>query len=118
MTIKTKKPCESCPFRSDGAFVGLHREQASIIALTLMSDGAFHCHKTVDYSSDDGGRVTKDSKLCIGAAKFLENVRRGGLRANLSFRMGMRCKELSPDELSDEIPVYESIEAFIEGSSV
>lgn len=116
--MTTKKPCENCPFHSDGAFVGLHKGRAKEIASALMADGAFHCHKTVDYSGDDGGRVTKDSKLCIGAAKFLENVRPGGLRANFGFRIGVMCGELSPDELSDEVPVYSSIKDFVKGASV
>lgn len=117
--MPTKKPCENCPFRVDKLFLTLSEKQAKDIASALMADGAFHCHKTIDYSdySRNSKRALKNSKLCIGAAKFLENVRPGGLRANLSFRMGMRRGEISPDELSDEVPVYDSVEEFVEGAS-
>lgn len=38
------------------------------IADSLAADASFHCHKTVDYSSEDRtGEITPDSKHCAGA---------------------------------------------------
>jgi hypothetical protein len=87
------------------------------IASALMADAAFHCHKTVDYSRSFCGRVTKDSTLCTGAAIFLEQVRPDGLRANLAFRLAVMTHELHPDELSDQVPVYDSIDDFLDGAT-
>lgn len=112
-----KQPCNTCPFRSDAPFHGLSEERALEIASALMADSAFHCHNTVDYSRSSSGRVTKDSTLCTGAAIFLEQVRPGGLRANLAFRLAVMTKKLHPDELSDQVPVYESIDDFLEGAT-
>jgi hypothetical protein len=112
-----KTPCNNCPFRSDRPFRGLHPERANKIATALLHDGDFPCHKTVDYSGDDGGQATPDSKRCVGAAIFLEQVAVGGMLANVQFRMAAMFGELRPNELSRAVPVYDSIEAFVAGAS-
>lgn len=111
-----KEPCSNCPFRSDRPFRGLSEDRAREIAEVLHQDASFHCHKTNDYCRGKGV-VTKNSKLCTGAAIFLENTRRGGMLANLAFRFGYIRGEIKPEMLSNRVPVYESVEDFIEGSS-
>lgn len=71
----------------------------------------------VDYSKDDDGRITPDSKRCVGAAIFLEQIAGGGMLANVQFRLAAMFGELRPNELSNSIPVYNSIEAFVDGAS-
>lgn len=116
MTSQYAQPCDNCPFRSDRPFRGLHRERAIDIAEALHRDASFHCHKTVDYSHDSDGRVSSSSRLCIGAATFLEHTRPGGMVANLAFRLGVRCGQI-PRKLQHEVPIYQSISEFIEGAS-
>lgn len=111
-----KEPCSNCPFRSDRPFRGLSEDRARDIAQVLHQDGSFHCHKTNSYE-DGEGVVTKNSKLCTGAAIFLENTRPGGMLANLAFRLGCMREEIAPEMLSDRVPVYASVEEFVEGSS-
>jgi len=113
-----KKPCDNCPFRADRPFRGLSPGRAREIAKSLMGDGDFPCHKTVDYSGGDGeGRTVESSTRCVGAAIFLENVRPGGMLANVQFRLAAMFGRLRPEELSAEIPVYQSISDFIKGAS-
>lgn len=78
-------------------------------------DATFHCHKTT-ISDERGGRVAvAKSTLCIGAAIFLENTLPGGMLGNLGFRLGCMMEQISPSELSNEIPVYSHAEEFMEG---
>lgn len=111
-----KEPCSNCPFRSDRPFRGLRPQRAQEIAESLHRDSSFHCHKTNQFKNGKGV-VTRDSKLCVGAAIFLENTRSGGMLANLAFRLGCWAGEIKPDQLSKEVPVYQTIPEFIQGAS-
>jgi hypothetical protein len=112
-----KQPCNNCPFLKEPAFHGLSQEKAKSILDEINGDSAFHCHKTVDYSDGNEGTITKDSKLCLGAAIFLEKTRDdGGLRANRGFRLGLMVKEFEMDELVMTAPVYDSAEEFLKGT--
>jgi hypothetical protein len=110
-----QQPCNNCPFRSDVEFHGLTPDRVEEITDTLMRDGSFHCHKTVDYSRGMEGQVTKNSRHCIGAALFLQKVRPGGYLANLSFRLVFLFNGELKD-LDQDFPVYESVEEMIEGA--
>jgi hypothetical protein len=44
---------------------------------------------------------------------FLEQVRPGGMAANLMFRLAIRMGEISPSQVSKSVPVYGSIADFI-----
>lgn len=114
---KMKEPCNNCPFRADRPFRGLLEEKANSIVQALYHDGGFHCHKIMDYSQNSRGRVTKNSKLCVGSAIFLENTVRGGMRCNVIYRLAIWAKELNPEELSKAVPVYKSVEEFVQGST-
>jgi hypothetical protein len=94
----------------------MRRDRAKLLVEDLNKDAAFHCHKTLD--SDNDNQVKPDSTLCVGAAIFLENTNVNGMLSNFAFRWDCIHGELSPDELSREIPVYESAEDFIEGVSL
>ena len=112
-----KEPCSNCPFRSDRPFGALSVERAEEIAIALHQDSTFHCHKTTGSDEEGRGVITKNSKLCTGAAIFLENTRPGGMLANLGFRLGFMRGEIKPAQLSDRVPVYQTAEEFIDGAS-
>ncbi len=109
-----KKPCANCPFRKDRPF-NLRKSRAKELAAGLMGDADFPCHKTLGHDNNGDTLVTRNSTRCIGAAIFLENVRPGGMLANVHFRFAARFGELTPEELSSEVPVYGSIADFIGG---
>lgn len=68
-----KRPCGNCPFRTDPVPF-LDQERAKDIADSLAADASFHCHKTVDYGSEDGTwEITPESKHCAGALIVLEH---------------------------------------------
>ena len=108
------KPCRDCPFRSDCP-LPLRKSRRIEIATSLHKDSPFHCHKTLNYSGDDDELVTQDSKLCVGSMIFLEQSRTGGMLANLSYRIQVVFGDLKIEDLSDEVPVFKSIDEFIEG---
>jgi hypothetical protein len=93
-------------------------EKVNSILNAITHDGAFHCHKTLDYSQSFEGKVTKDSKLCFGAVLFLENTVRGGCRSNVAFRSGLRAKEFTLTDLRQDANIYDSFEEFLKGVSL
>lgn len=61
-----RKPCGNCPFRKDSNGINcLGKKRAEEIKIQNMTDG-FVCHKTVDYSLEDG-QVDSSRKQCAGA---------------------------------------------------
>jgi hypothetical protein len=106
------KPCNNCPFRSDKPFYGLSKERKKEIVASLMGDGSFHCHETLDYSEGEP-TITENSNLCVGSMIFLEHTRRGGMKSNVIYRLEVKFKGIKSEHLSNDIPVYESIESFI-----
>lgn len=102
-------PCKTCPFRSDVEFVLSAGKVTSIVG-ALLEDGDFACHNTTVAT---GGRLGNE-KVCIGAAIFLEKVRKGGLRANLSFRLREHYKgDFVREQLDMDAPVFECEADFI-----
>ena len=64
MIFHTKKPCNQCPFlKKDGII--LNKERAQEIIEQVQNDG-FVCHKTVDYSIEQGQPDSK-RKQCGGS---------------------------------------------------
>ena len=107
--MSKRVPCESCPFRSDIPFY-LSAEKVQSILDALLGDDGFLCHNTIEVTGSPFGR----DKACIGAAIFLEHVRVGGCRANLSFRLReSHLKEFHRDELQMDAPIFPDIETFV-----
>lgn len=102
-----KDPCADCPFRSDKQFY-LTPERADEIADSLRSNGAdFHCHKTVDYSGEDGqGQVVKKTRVCAGALITMEKEGTTTQAMRLGERLGLYNRE----NLNMAAPVYDSLE--------
>jgi hypothetical protein len=112
--VKTK-PCKTCPFRSDRHFP-LTQKRAVEIVNAVLGDSWFPCHKTTCFNHEGNRLDAEKEKPCIGAARFLENVR-GDCRANLMFRLAVMVDKLDPSALDRSIPVYQSASAFIEGTN-
>ncbi len=112
-----KQPCDNCPFRKDVKYA-LCREKVDGILNAIAHDGSFHCHKTVDYSRSFEGEVTKDSKLCFGAALFLENSVRSGCRSNVAFRIGLMMQHFTLEDLRQDENIYQSFDEFRNGVSL
>ena len=107
--VDKKTPCQSCPFRRDIDFI-LSTDKVTSILQALRGDLDFPCHHTTIAT----GQSSSHKKGCLGAAIFLEHVREGGLRANLSFRLREICNhEFSRDTLDMSAPVFLSEAAFI-----
>jgi len=62
-----KEPCEHCPFRKDVKPFLTPARGIELAMLTRNPKGVFNCHETLDYSKFEG-RVTADTRLCIGFA--------------------------------------------------
>lgn len=104
-----KRPCGNCPFRADRpAF--LDRDRAQEIADSLEADASFHCHKTLDYDTEDGsGEVTDSSKHCAGALIILEREESPSQMMRIGERLGMYDRDL----LDMDAPVHESLSAWV-----
>lgn len=74
MIWRVKKKCENCPFQTSGP--GLHlrkslgRGRWSGILHSLMADGFFPCHKTVQYDDETGEAKRGSGKACAGALEW------------------------------------------------
>lgn len=110
MNFKLKRPCESCPFRSDIRGF-LRRARAKEIAEALLHDQTFTCHKTLDYSEEDEKRhhILNTSSHCAGAAIFLEKQQRPNQMMRIAERLGMYRLA----DLDLEAPVFSTAEEFI-----
>ncbi len=67
-----KSPCSECPFLKEAGVGCLGKARAEEIVNDLPTDG-FVCHKTVDYSLEEGGEDI-NRKQCGGALIFSEKT--------------------------------------------
>lgn len=104
-------PCKDCPFRTDIDFYLPRDRRQNIADTVIMGDAGFPCHKTVNYRRNE--RVdTHEESPCIGALKMIENVR-GDASASLYGRLAHMVGKVDLNKISDEVPVYESVEDFV-----
>lgn len=112
MDYRLRKPCENCPFRSDGQGVELRPARVDEIEMHLTM-GPFACHKTVDYAEaewdDDesyssGGMA--NASHCAGALILLEKLEQPHQMMRIAERIGL----YDPDALDMEAPVWDSWE--------
>ncbi|MFB9714350.1 hypothetical protein [Arthrobacter methylotrophus] len=105
-----KRPCGNCPFRSDRAPF-LDRGRAQEIAESLEADASFHCHKTLEYLSEDGaGELTGASMHCAGALIVLELEG----KPNQMMRIGERFGLYNRTELHLDSPVYPTLADWVD----
>lgn len=68
-----KKPCQHCPYRKD-VKPFLTPERGTELAFNAaFHHKKFHCHKTVDYSNNSDGAITKKTQLCAGFLSLQHN---------------------------------------------
>lgn len=108
-----KSPCKDCPFRADNKFF-LTPERAQGIMDESYEDSNFYCHKTLDYSSDDGeGQLTSKSRVCAG---FLVTMEKEG-RANQPTRIAERLGLYDRAEMDLNAPTYDSMSEWVRSHS-
>lgn len=105
MNYNLTKPCGNCPFRSDKLFP-LHPRRALDIAT---NDSEFACHKTVDYSGDDGGEIKDKSEHCAGLLIMLEQMNQPHQMMRVLERIGLYDRT----KLDMSSPVYEDIDDYV-----
>lgn len=108
-----KSPCKDCPFRSD-VKPYLSPARALEIMNESYEDSNFYCHKTVDYSCDDGeGKIADKSRVCAG---YLVTMEREG-RANQPTRIAERLGLYDRTQLDMNAPTYESMNDWVRSYS-
>ena len=117
MKFNLKKPCKDCPFRNDKEHQKgwLGGERAEEIYDGLVSGNVFPCHKTHDYTEDDGNgqfHHQKDHQFCAGALIMLEKT--GEAMQSQAIRMAERFGFYNHKNLDMESAVFSSREDFIE----
>lgn len=104
-----KSPCADCPFRSDAKF-HLDPARAQEIMDESYEDSNFYCHKTVDYSDDEGaGEIVGKSRVCAG---YLVTMEKEG-RANQPTRIAERLGLYDRTELDMDAPTYNSMHEWV-----
>ena len=113
MKLRLRRPCDQCPFRRGQGYLPPARVREIVHAIS--HDGAFPCHKTVDYV---GGN--KEGEMwCAGALAFMEHALadQGGALANMMVRASILF--WGPDHLDDlgldTKETYNSLEDMLRG---
>lgn len=107
-TVQHVKACSDCPFRR-GSAAKLRRGRCEELRYELESDGHFHCHKTVDYSCEDGLK-TDQATFCVGSLQVFGF----GQLPRIAGRMGM----IPPDIVTDDEDVHDNPDEWIEDCGV
>lgn len=111
-TYTLKGPCSNCPFRNDQESY-LRPDRVVEIGNALLRGEEFHCHKTVDYSTENEegeteGRVAAKTRVCGGAMATLHREGRDTQMERITARLGLPVAETDPDA-----PVYDSIAEWV-----
>lgn len=114
MTVRKKEPyrlitpCDNCPFRTDVTpYLTPQRVEEMRVALIR---GEFHCHKTLDYDSEDGqGVETERTAHCAGALILMEKE---GIPSQM-MRVCERIGLYSPRKLNMKAPVFDTFNQMI-----
>lgn len=108
-----KSPCKDCPFRSDvNRYLTPQRAQG--IVDDSYEDSNFYCHKTVDYSAENGdGTVVDKSRVCAG---FLITMEKEGV-ANQPTRIAERLGIYDRGQLDMDAPTYDSMQDWVRSYS-
>lgn len=94
--LRLKKPCQNCPFRTEGS-IGLRPGRLEGIAEGLLEDdlSSFHCHKTIHSKSggewnDDGEYIPSGKEaVCAGSIAYLLNEGRPSVPMRLAVAIGI-----------------------------
>jgi hypothetical protein len=118
MHFDLKKPCKSCPFRTNSLKGWLGKSRAKEIADALYKkDQTFSCHKTVDYNSSDwddesGERIyfnREGEQHCVGALIMMEKKGYANQMGRIAERLGIYNR----NNLVMTSPVFDNQNQFI-----
>lgn len=113
MNFDLKRPCKQCPFRTDVPGYLTKGRVDELKGALVAQDGVFSCHKTVDYSDDDGyddcdvpqPRVpSADEQHCAGALILLEKLEQPNQMMRIAERLGFYDRE----QLDMAAPVFDT----------
>lgn len=98
MRFELTRPCGTCPFRTDFAFVLRRARVEDILRALTEGNRTFTCHNTRDCPQH-----------CAGALILLERAR----RPNGMLRVAVRLRLYDPSKLDMAAPVYGSPEEML-----
>lgn len=102
-------PCADCPFRCDVNRY-LSPERAQGIMNESYEDSNFYCHKTVDYSGENGeGEVVSKSRVCAGFLVTMENEGRANQPTRIAERLGLYDR----GRMDMDAPTYPSMRDWV-----
>jgi hypothetical protein len=99
-------PCSNCPFRNDQPSY-LRPERVVEIGTAILNQEDFMCHKTVDYTEDEG-RTAAKTRVCGGALATLDREGKSTQMQRITERLGMPVATFAPD-----LPVYDSVAEWV-----
>lgn len=89
-TAVVAAPCGKCPFRSDVPIYLRKDRRAGIVESILLNDEDFYCHQTTTYDEEtEDMEVGRDSKICAGAIKMIEQSHGSTNMMRVLERIGM-----------------------------
>lgn len=102
-----KKPCRTCPFRTDeNGLRHIGEERAQEIADCLLGDKTFICHNDID-------KDESDKQHCVGATLILEKLEMPNQMMRIAGRLGL----YDPSVLSGSDEVFDDFEDWIESQT-
>lgn len=112
MRFELRRPCASCPFRTD-IVPFLHAARAREIAKALVHH-TFTCHNTtIDHEDEETGESMRidgpDAQHCAGALIMLEHVNAPSQMMRIAERLGLYDRT----KLDMSSPVYTTPAAFV-----
>ena len=104
MNFDLKRPCKSCPFRTDiEPFLHPGRVE-EITDQILHRDCSFACHNTLEHDEDGETKIHSGSQHCAGAMIFLELQDRPNQMMRIAERLGL----YDARKLIMDSPVYDN----------
>lgn len=112
MKYTLRRPCKSCPFRTD-VEPFLHPERVEeILGAMFEEDKNFACHNTVSHDSDTGeGQIHANSQHCAGAMILMERNDYANQGMRIAERLGFYDR--SKLCMGPETPVYQTPDEMI-----
>ncbi len=113
MNFDLRKPCKSCPFRTDvKPFINAERAAEIGDAITTQQQ-TFACHQHTQFDQDDEGEEFNvphgGDQHCAGALILLEKLG----KPNQMMRIAERLRMYDHTRLKMDSPVYPSVRAMV-----
>lgn len=115
MKFDLKRPCKTCPFRTDSlkGWLGKGRAKEILEGITA-KDQTFTCHYTTEFHEETGEVIPhSNDQHCAGAMILLEKYNRPNQLMRIFERLGAYDK----DALAMDAPVFDTYEEFVKHHS-